>query len=353
MFRYLSEIRRNFKVNRKMPPLAELSSVTSASKFVAAILPYVSRTFSLYVNLNPPRLKRPLGIGYCCCRSLDFFEDVAGLDTSLRLEGLSLIPKALEGDESAVERLRELAGSSAPADAEDAATALLVSKFDLVREEAEVLDIVQRTALSELVSEMSEGMQWNIKILEEQKGMLTTREQTERYCINVAGVVGVFIDTLILHDTGRYKGMSSDRRDLNYALGRLLQLTNIARDLEEDLKNSRIYDYRMAEMFLKENESLDAEKIAQVRKLINSEIESLFPLLDEFIAEHGYRRVSRARGAVLFPFVLARMLQKNFVEREGYLYSGRDIVKKGLNISFRMMLFPSICKYERWSSFVQ
>lgn len=352
MFGYFKNLHRNFKADRKAPPLDYLSLLSRPEDLLREILPYVSRTFSLYINLNPPDLRVPLGIGYAYCRCLDYFEDAPGLSEAQRWQGLEGLRGWIEeGRGEALPEAQALAEATAPEDPEDRATRLLIKKLPIVGEMARRLPDPYQQTLRELVGAMSRGMQWNIRTLAAQQGHLHDRPQTERYCLHVAGVVGEFIDRLVCFRNFGEIRISDSRRDLNHRLGRCLQLTNIARDLEEDLANGRVYDYRLHQGLAVPGADRD-QVLARVRGEINAEIDALFPELDSFLAYHRHGRFSRARGALLFPFVLAYLLslaERDPGLREYYLFTGKKMVRQALWQSARAMLHPRWSRYQEWS----
>ena len=234
--------RRDAFANRERPDLGRLARIEDPEAFVWAILPHAARTFSSCIALLPARSALPAAVAYLYCRMLDTYEDLVPgrevREASLRAfaERLDVAPEARE-----VARAPEIGATSA-ADARDRAHLLLVARAHLVDRVFLGFDGPTRDVVRDLVRDMSEGMRWSSATFDAQGGVLVGEEQLAAYCRHVLGNPVVFTVRLLRLGLGEPTTLSADEREDAMRVGEMVQLANVTRDVEKDLRRGIAYD---------------------------------------------------------------------------------------------------------------
>jgi phytoene/squalene synthetase len=234
-------ILRDLFTRRDRPDLERLGRIEDPEAFVWAILPHAARTFSACIAMLPARSALPAAVAYLYCRMLDTYEDLVpdgyARDASLR---------AFAGRLDAPDR-DHLAPAPAIEDASDRdqrdrAHLLLVRRAHLVDRVFLSLDDTTRGVVRDLVRDMAEGMCWSSHAFETQGGVLTGEEQLARYCRNVLGNPVVFGVRLVRLAHGKQPELSPGEREDAMRVGEMVQLANVTRDVEKDLRRGIAYD---------------------------------------------------------------------------------------------------------------
>lgn len=161
-----------------------------------------ARNFWYGIRLLPPEKRRALAAVYAMARRIDDVGD-GGLDTDGKREGLARIESSL---------------AAITPDARDpvlAAIGVAAQRFPL-----------PLAAFGELI----EGVRMDLD-----GAVYTTFDDTLRYCRRVAGTIGrLSLAVFGPSDPARAEGLADD-------LGVAMQLTNILRDVREDLEAGRVY----------------------------------------------------------------------------------------------------------------
>ena len=188
----------------------------------------------------PARSVLPAAVAYLYCRILDTYEDlvpdVAARDTALR---------------AFAERLDSTATQLPPAPAITAATdrddrdrahLLLVKRAFLIDRVFLTFDEQTRRVVRDLVHDMAEGMRWSSRTFESQGGVLVSEDQLAAYCRHVLGNPVVFGVRLLRLARGARPELSPAEREDAMRVGELVQLANVTRDVEKDLRRGIAYD---------------------------------------------------------------------------------------------------------------
>jgi phytoene/squalene synthetase len=220
---------RGARVDRDRPDLERLRHIDDGEAFVWAILPHAARTFATSILMLPAPQSLTAAVAYLYCRMLDTYEDLTqGRDTEAALAAFAGRFETL--DPPARVALH-------PRTARDRAHAMLVERCHLVDEVFATLPELDRQRIIDLVGAMAEGMVWSARRFAAQGGVLLNEEQVSRYCHHVIGEPVVF--ALLLVTDG---DLSDERRSDAFAVGELIQLANITRDVERDLERGIAYD---------------------------------------------------------------------------------------------------------------
>ncbi len=336
---------RDLIVNRDSPNLAGLESVADPEAFVWKILPHAARTFSACIALLPAPLARASAVAYLYCRCLDTYEDLI-VEPEDREAALGRF----------VNRFRDLGKpaqtpEAAPSidadfakDARDRTHVILVNRISLVDQVFEDLGRRTREIILDLVRGMSEGMIWSSTTFVKQKGVLTTSSQLRRYCDSVLGLPTIFAARLLtLYHTDKSSLRPSQEQDALRA-GEMIQLANITRDIEKDLRRGVAYHPGLSP-FLGDSADGDTEvqlRIREVRSELLIRALRLAPAYRRFVEGMGFTRLSLGRASAVLMLLFTDRYYRSCADRLGKESwkgprSGLAVILKSVAAAF----FPS------------
>jgi farnesyl-diphosphate farnesyltransferase len=238
-------ILRDLVTSRDRPDLERLARVSDPEGFVWAILPHAARTFSACIAMMPTRAALPSAVAYLYCRMLDTYEDLVP-DAATREASLRAFAARLTAADG-----RPLAGALQPApaihaaadkDDRDRAHLLLVRRAGLVDAVFATFDEQTRAVVRDLVRDMAEGMCWSSATFAAQGGVLQTEAQLSSYCRHVLGNPAVFGIRMLKLEHGQRSELTAAEHEDAMLVGEMVQLANITRDIEKDLKRGVAYD---------------------------------------------------------------------------------------------------------------
>ncbi|MCB9680500.1 MAG: polyprenyl synthetase family protein [Alphaproteobacteria bacterium] len=200
--------------------------------FCIELLPAVSRTFALSIELLPASLREPVRVGYLLCRILDTIEDEPVLDPDVRDGLFDTFDAALCG---VPEAIRALETQAIAVDLGEGAEARLAAGAGAVFRRFFALPEASSSGMRPAILEMSRGMRIYARRTHEAGRLsLVDVPDLEQYCYYVAGTVGELLTGLFL----RACPVPADTRDRIRALavpfGLALQIVNIVKDCAED-----------------------------------------------------------------------------------------------------------------------
>lgn len=238
-------ILRDLVTSRDRPDLVRLSRVSDPEGFVWAILPHAARTFSACIAMMPARAALPSAVAYLYCRMLDTYEDLVP-DRATREASLRAFAARLTTPDgrAAGKRLQPAPAIDAAADRDDRDRAhlLLVRRAGLVDAVFVTFDESTRAVVRDLVRDMAEGMCWSSATFAVQGGVLHDESQLSAYCRHVLGNPAVFGIRMLKLEHGQSAELSSNEREDAMLVGEMVQIANITRDIEKDLKRGIAYD---------------------------------------------------------------------------------------------------------------
>lgn len=274
------------------------------------LLPRVSRSFYLSLRVLPQSLRQPLGLAYLFCRAADTIADTALLPRDLRLTYLDQYRAAFtENGWLTFSSLQQAITEQPQNLAERELLARLADCFTLLA----VLQEKDQRCIRELVRTLTQGMQMDLTVFPEEGtgrlGALESRADLDRYTYLVAGCVGEFwtrVATAHLPALHHWDMAVMETRAVRFGKG--LQLTNILRDIAQDLRLGRCYLPRaeLATLGLRPEDLLDPATLKRVRPLLSE-------LLDLTLAHYreGWaytlaipRRAWRLRLACAWPLLI-------------------------------------------------
>ena len=222
---------RGALVDRDNPRFDHLASIEDPDKFVWAILPHAARSFAPSILLLQKDDAKASAVAYLYARMLDTYEDLS--------VGLHAAREALSGFAARFDHPRPQKAPSAPnplnPDNRDRTHLLLIERHDLVDEVFMTLDPAVRKRIVRLIEDMAAGMSEFSMLFERQGGVLESDAQVLEYCRQVIGLPAVFVMDLVLD------GLSEEQTRDALEVSELIQLANITRDVEKDLKMGIAY----------------------------------------------------------------------------------------------------------------
>ncbi|RYZ43596.1 MAG: squalene/phytoene synthase family protein [Myxococcaceae bacterium] len=210
---------------------------SSGALFCRTQLPRVSRTFALNIPLLPTPLDLAVTVAYLLCRIADTLEDEApgALQGGLLDELADLTGLARDWDS----RARAFVHRAQPTlrDETPVAEAELLAGTPTVLETLASLPSWVHPHVARCVRTMTGGMK-HIQQVHANKGRvegLPDLQATLMYCYYVAGVVGEMLTGLFIDHSPAVAARQARLEPRALAFGRALQLTNILKDVRDDL----------------------------------------------------------------------------------------------------------------------
>jgi phytoene/squalene synthetase len=229
--RRLGLLVRGAATDRNNPPFERLSAIEDPEQFVWEILPHAARSFAPSIVLLPEREARATAIGYLYARMLDTYEDLSPSPAAAR-EAIGGFARRFDVDPPGPAPALPATNT---ADPRDLAHLLLVRRHVLVDQLFVSLDSETRKRITVLIDDMASGMRRYSTVFENQGGVLESNEQVIEYCHEVIGLPALFtIETILGHVPEDHFGDALE-------VSELVQLANITRDIEKDLKRGVAY----------------------------------------------------------------------------------------------------------------
>ena len=328
---------RDLLADRRRPDLERLAMIQEPEQFVWEILPHAARTFSACIILLPSVMALPSAVAYLYCRILDSYEDLLP-DTGDRDKALASFVERLEAADS--DALPGKASAIDPAlarDARDSGHVLLVNRCSLVDRVFITLDAEVRRFIVDLVREMSQGMRWWSETFERQGGCLSDARQLSRYCYAVMGTPILFCVRLFLLSKHGDERVGEELGRDAVAVGEFLQLANVTRDIEKDLRRGIGY-HPLLHDALGKDASSDLEVAAKgqaVRGLLLDRALSLAPAYQRMVDGLRFRKMSLARASAVLMLLFTERYYRTCARRTGRAVPGRD--KSGLSLLLRSL----------------
>ncbi|MDP8215287.1 MAG: phytoene/squalene synthase family protein [Candidatus Euphemobacter frigidus] len=206
------------------------------------VLPEVSRTFALGIDLLRAPLRDSICVAYLICRILDTIEDTTDLpasDRAILLEQAGRELLDVKQWDGYCDTIRETFSDGRFSGKDQ----------DLCRHCIDVLKVFHafpdpvRQAITGPVREMAEGMARTVrKELKDGELRLETIEDLEKYCYYVAGTVGILLTNLFSLDRASITADVQSRLSrYGVRFGQGLQLTNIIKGVTDDNIRGVIY----------------------------------------------------------------------------------------------------------------
>jgi farnesyl-diphosphate farnesyltransferase len=212
-----------------------------ARAYCRRVLPLVSRTFAINIELLDGRMRDTVRVAYLLCRAADALEDSWPGAPAEITERFARFVDALGGDPSAATALAS--GAALRPGARD--DLQLLAHLPTVLAALGLRELDEQAIVRTCLRTMSAGMS---RFASRAAGRpadacyLDSEAELREYCWIVAGCVGAMLTALferrllVAADPARER-----RRELAPVVGEALQLTNILLDLPGDLRRGRCY----------------------------------------------------------------------------------------------------------------
>jgi farnesyl-diphosphate farnesyltransferase len=249
----------------------------SRTTLLSDILPRVSRSFSLSIRVLPRSVRQQIGLAYLFCRAADTIADTALLPRELRLSYLDQYRAAFGSEKpKAIVTIQQDQTDRQSNRAERELLSRLPDCFVLLSS----LVPEDQTRICELVLTLTQGMQMDLSVFpgetEGRVGALETRADLDRYTYFVAGCVGEFWTRMaVAHLPALQHWNAAAMETQAVRFGKGLQLTNILRDLAQDLRIGRCYLPRteLLTLGVQPEELLDPYTLERVKPLVKDLLE--------------------------------------------------------------------------------
>lgn len=306
-----------------MPPL---------DKRLSPLLERVSRSFALSIAVLPSGMRGPIGVAYLLARSADTIADTRIVRRADRLGYLDLFRQEL--DSPAPFRLGEILEALTgpqriPAERE------LLTRLPECFSAFRTLPPADGARVRQILITLVEGMQADLRNFpgqdEGELVALDTRQDLDRYTYYAAGCVGEFWTEMVMAHRSACRGWNKQAmRQLAVRFGQALQMTNVLRDLAQDLRIGRCYLPRqdLAVAGLAPKDLLDPAAIARLRPLLHTLLARTLASYDDAWAYTRAipRREWRVRLACAWPMLIGlRTLER--IARAANLLDPRVTVK--------------------------
>ncbi|MEQ8764028.1 MAG: phytoene/squalene synthase family protein [Planctomycetota bacterium] len=212
-------------------PIKEAEDEHADESFEESILPGVSRTFALTIPQLPEDLRRVVRNYYLLCRIADTVEDEPSLSGTDKRRFHAELDAVLQDGISA----EHFAGELYPLLSEET----LPAERILIRETERVIRVhrsfspEQRRAVADGLHVMNVGMN-RFHCNRGVTGLSSLRE-LESYCYHVAGIVGEVLTELFCEHSAAIRERREELAELAVSFGQALQMTNILKDIWDDL----------------------------------------------------------------------------------------------------------------------
>lgn len=220
--------------------MERLQAVGDPETFVWRILPHAARTFAACITLLPAESARAAAVTYLYCRILDTYEDLIPQPAE-REDALADFSRRFSLTDGAAPHPAPRIDAARARDLRDRTHVVLVNRCHLVDEVFRTLAPHTRRNIADLVESMASGMIWSSRAFGNQGGVLRDGEQLSRYCRNVIGLPFLFAVRLLHQQRTGNPAVSEQLREDCLMAGEMVQLANVTRDIEKDLRRGVSY----------------------------------------------------------------------------------------------------------------
>jgi farnesyl-diphosphate farnesyltransferase len=204
------------------------------------LLASVSRSLYLSIRLLPRKLRAPVGLAYLLARASDTIADSAQAPEATRLQHLAAFERMIRtGKPQGLDDLQR------DIHTEHAGETMLLCNLDRCLQWLAILDSKDRGEVVDVLEKIIRGQTLDLERFggrDVHVVALQSAEELDEYTYLVAGCVGEFWTRVCLnHLPGCSTLGLAELRKLGAEYGKGLQLVNILRDFNEDLRNGRCY----------------------------------------------------------------------------------------------------------------
>lgn len=186
----------------------------------------------------PKNMSRTFSCAYLICRAADSIADTDLISVDKRIKLIHDYPKMLETNDR--DLLQEFKKAIPEKNNLHENERILLEHIDICLEAFKTLSPLHKKITLDVVNAVCKAMQWDLSYFpESESGLLKaspSAARTELYCEHMGGEPGIFWAKLLLNGKEDKTFMENGKK-----IGMALQITNILRDLPQDIKMGRIY----------------------------------------------------------------------------------------------------------------
>jgi farnesyl-diphosphate farnesyltransferase len=206
------------------------------------VLRDVSRSFYVSIRLLPRRLREPVGLAYLLARATDTLADTREIPATLRKQTLGTLASTIQGN-APPDQVIDVQNSFAPLQKNEAERTLIEILPECLRW-LDLLNAADRGDIREVLAKITRGQTLDIDRFGDstQTNALGTTADLQEYTYLVAGCVGEFWTRLCFRYIDNFaRELENEMLELGKQYGNGLQLVNILRDANSDLRSGRCY----------------------------------------------------------------------------------------------------------------
>jgi farnesyl-diphosphate farnesyltransferase len=317
---------------------------------IDSLLERTSRSFFLTLQALPSKVRGQVGLLYLLARVADTIADSKHGETDLLLQTLQHYNERAQGDSKSLPKFGDLAEIQ-----ENDGEAALLRDVASVVACLENFSEGDRRRIRKCLDIIISGQNLDLQRfgIANEGGVISAlqrEDELDDYAYRVAGSVGEFWTSMTLaHLFKANADKEAELFALGVRFGKALQLTNILRDIPEDLRFGRCYipSDSLAEIGLEPSDLLDAGNMDQFRPLYNRYIDLASAHMDAAIEYIGMLPYSqfRLRGACMLPVLigqrtLALLRNQNVLDPENRVKVLRPEIEELTKKTKRSLLIP-------------
>ena len=317
---------------------------------IDSLLGRTSRSFFITLRVLPSKVRGQVGLLYLLARVADTIADSKQGETELLLQTLQQYNERAQGHSDSLPKFGDLADIQEN-DSEAELLRNVASVVACLENFSEADRVRIRKCLDIIVSGQSLDLQrFGIANEGGVVSPLQHEDELDDYAYRVAGSVGEFWTSMTLaHLFNANAEKESKLFALGVRFGKALQLTNILRDIPEDLRFGRCYipGESLAEIGLEPSDLLKAENMDRFRPLFNRYIDLASAHMDAAIEYIGMLPYSqfRLRGACMLPVLIGQrtltlLRNQNVLDAENRIKVLRPEIEELTKKTKRSLLIP-------------
>lgn len=290
-------------------PVQSLCPDSSGLSTIMSLLKDVARSFYLSIKILPRSMQYPVGLAYLLARIADTIVDDQVNNNKSKLE--MLLEFRIQINKTDASKNTKIMTVDIGNKNESVKKKQFIEKLPIALKSFDDLEEDDAIEVRNLVDTIASGMQLELSTFFEYQtdqpivAIPTTQDQ-EKYIYLVAGSVGEFWTNMTIRHTSSLSRHDADHmRQLGVSFGKALQLTNIIKDVPEDLRSGRCYipSNELSRYDLSPEDLLDAKTNKRTQLLLYANIERV---LKYYIDAQSYvlaipRSNIRLRLAAIWP----------------------------------------------------
>ena len=302
-----------------MTPLEEecnkfqMGTEPRAERLLYSLLKSVSRSFYLTLAILPRNVRAQMALAYLYARAADSIADTRLIPREQRLGYLSGFRKWIRDPDRNESVLRDIQESLSPVGPQSQERALLERLGDC-RQVFDTFNREDQFRIRQVLEILTGGMERDLQIFpgEDERHLAAcgTLSDLDAYTYSVAGCVGDFWTRMMCAHRPAFRGWDTEAMaKIGIRFGKGLQLTNVLRDIPQDLRRGRCYipETLLAEAGLKPVDLLEPRVLSQFKPVLIQLLRIALDHLDQgwLYAMAIPRREWRIGLACIWPILFA------------------------------------------------